>query len=93
MGGKAHCRDRISAGFQDFAKFEFVAQETVGVGRLDSIDDSALVLAALNRAAGADVVDDLPRGLTTQLGHSPVVSASAYSSGRPAVRIFRAALA
>ena len=34
----AKWRERLSAGFQDFAKFELIARETVGVGsaRLDS---------------------------------------------------------
>ena len=40
-------RARISAGFQDFARFEFSAQQAVGVGDLPRIDDAAAVTDAL----------------------------------------------
>lgn len=63
-------RDKLSAGFQDFARFELIARETVGVGRLSSIDDEAEVRAALGRASGDGVVDALPDGFETQLGKS-----------------------
>ena len=63
-------RSRMSAGFQDFAKFEFVAQETVGVGDLVSIADEPAVVGALDRAHASDVTAGLPGGLATQLGKS-----------------------
>ncbi|HVL82194.1 MAG TPA: ABC transporter ATP-binding protein [Actinomycetota bacterium] len=63
-------RERLSAGFQDFARFEFVALNTVGVGRLPELDDETAVGAALGRAGAADVVDTLPQGLSTQLGRT-----------------------
>jgi ATP-binding cassette, subfamily B, bacterial len=66
----AEWRARMSAGFQDFARLELVARETVGVGDLPSIDDEELVGAALGRASATDVVDGLPSGLGTQLGRS-----------------------
>ncbi|MEN3272377.1 MAG: ATP-binding cassette, subfamily bacterial, partial [Actinomycetota bacterium] len=61
-------RMRTSAGFQDFARFELTAQETVGVGHLPDVHDTDVTAAALERAHGLDVVDDLPDGLATQLG-------------------------
>ena len=61
-------RARTSATFQDFARFELLARETVGVGDLPRIDDRDAVAAALRRAAADDVVPALPRGLETQLG-------------------------
>jgi ATP-binding cassette subfamily B protein len=61
-------RARTSATFQDFARFELLARETVGVGHLPRIDDPAAVEAALRRAAADDVVAALPQGLETQLG-------------------------
>lgn len=61
-------RERMSAGFQDFAHFELLASQTVGVGDIGHIDDEAAVAAALERAASADVVSSLPQGLQTQLG-------------------------
>ena len=61
-------RPRLSTGFQDFSRFEFVARETVGVGKLPAIDDVPAVEAALVRAGADDVPATLPAGLETQLG-------------------------
>jgi ATP-binding cassette subfamily B protein len=63
-------RERISAGFQDHARFEFVAQETIGIGDLSVVDDASAAGAALERAASEDVLASLPDGLRTQLGPS-----------------------
>jgi ATP-binding cassette subfamily B protein len=62
--------ERLSAGFQDFARFELVARETVGVGLLADLDDEAAVRDALERASADGVVDALPSGFDTQLGKS-----------------------
>ena len=61
-------RRRTSAGFQDFARFEFTLQHAVGVGSLEDLDHGQAVFAALGRAGGTDIVDVLPDGLSTQLG-------------------------
>lgn len=61
-------RKRISSAFQDFARFEFHTQQTVGVADLPRMDDSGAVAAALERAGAGGVVDNLPQGLNTQLG-------------------------
>ena len=61
-------RARLSAGFQDFARLELLARESVGSGWLPHIDDEPAVLAALDRAAAGDLPGDLPSGLATQLG-------------------------
>ncbi|MFI6326560.1 ABC transporter ATP-binding protein [Nonomuraea sp. NPDC050556] len=63
-------RERLSAGFQDFAQFEFTAAESVGVGDLPRVGDRAAVHAALERARSTDVLDRLPNGLDTQLGQT-----------------------
>ena len=63
-------RERIAAGFQDFARFEFLARETVGVGHLPDIKSEAAVLGALDRANAGSLLDRLEDGLETQLGHS-----------------------
>lgn len=63
-------RSRLSAGFQDFVRFELSAQQTVGIGDLASLDDEAAVLAALDRAHARDVVGRLEKGLPTHLGKS-----------------------
>ncbi|MET9296390.1 ABC transporter ATP-binding protein [Streptomyces sp. NPDC003077] len=61
-------RARLSAGFQDFVRFELPAGETVGVGDVPRLDDRAAVRSALARAGAADLPAGLPGGLATQLG-------------------------
>jgi ATP-binding cassette subfamily B protein len=61
-------RSRLSAGFQDFMRYEFLARETVGVGDLPRLDDTPAVLAAVERGDASEVVAGLPAGLATQLG-------------------------
>jgi ATP-binding cassette, subfamily B, bacterial len=61
-------RTRVSAAFQDYSAFEFLARETVGVADLPRMDDRVAVGAALERAGATGVLDVLPQGLETQLG-------------------------
>jgi len=61
-------RERLSAAFQDFARFEFLLRETVGVGHLPRIEEAPAVRAALARAGAADVPAALPAHMETQLG-------------------------
>lgn len=64
----AQWRLRIAAGFQDHARFEFLARETVGIGDLARLDDDRSIAAAIERAGATDVLDALPNKLVTQLG-------------------------
>ncbi|GAB3407502.1 ABC transporter ATP-binding protein [Flindersiella endophytica] len=61
---------RLSAGFQDFARFEFAVRESVGAGDLSRLDDDAALWGALGRGDAATFVRALPAGLDTQLGKS-----------------------
>lgn len=63
-------RSSLSAALQDFVRFELVASETVGVGDLPRMDDTAAVDAALGRAGASDVMTTLDDGHSTQLGRS-----------------------
>lgn len=63
-------RQRISAAFQDHARFEFTVQRAVGLGRLAELNDAAAAAAALRRAGAGDLPESLPAGLLTQLGPS-----------------------
>jgi ATP-binding cassette subfamily B protein len=63
-------RSRIATGFQDFVRFEFDAQQTVGVGELPLVNDAPAVEAALERANATDVIGRLENGLATALGKS-----------------------
>jgi ATP-binding cassette subfamily B protein len=61
-------RARIAAGFQDFGRLQLLARESVGVGDVKLMDGDGAIVAALDRAAAADLPAALPRGLATQLG-------------------------
>lgn len=63
-------RQRVSAGFQDFSRFELLARENVGVGSLPDIGSTEAVLAALGRARALGILERLDQGLDTQLGTS-----------------------
>ncbi len=66
----AEWRERIASGFQDFARFELVARQTVGVGDLPNLDSEPAVEGALERAHAEDMIGRLDQGLSTQLGKS-----------------------
>lgn len=64
-------RERIAAGFQDHARFEFLVRDTVGIGDLTTdgnVRSDEHVRSALHRAGASDIADRLPEGLQTQLG-------------------------
>ncbi len=64
----AEWQQRLSGGFQDFARFELLAREAVGVGDLARAEDEPAVRTAVARGSADDVVGILPHGLATQLG-------------------------
>lgn len=61
-------RARMSAGFQDYATFEFLAIDSVGIGELQQRTNRARVAAAAVDGQAQDVIASLPAGLDTQLG-------------------------
>ncbi len=61
-------RARLAGAFQDFFRFEYNTQRSVGVGDIDRLDDEPSVTAAIERAGADDVVQALIAGLETQLG-------------------------
>ncbi|HEY2790770.1 MAG TPA: ABC transporter ATP-binding protein [Micromonosporaceae bacterium] len=63
-------RDRLSGAYQDFYRFELLAQGAVGVGDLPRFEDEPAVVGAVDRAGADDVVTALPHGLQTQLGRA-----------------------
>jgi ATP-binding cassette subfamily B protein len=63
-------RTHLSAGFQDFVRFELTAREVVGIGQIDDLDSEVAINGALDRASAASVVTELTDGLDTQLGKS-----------------------
>jgi ATP-binding cassette subfamily B protein len=63
-------REHLTAGFQDFARLEVLARETVGVGDLPNLTATPVIVHALERAHAGDVVETLPDGLETPLGRT-----------------------
>jgi ATP-binding cassette subfamily B protein len=61
-------RERLSAGFQDYASLRFLAAETIGVGDLDARMDRDQIRTAVTAGQADPVVAVLPNGLETQLG-------------------------
>jgi ATP-binding cassette subfamily B protein len=61
-------RSRLAGAFQDFYRFEFRAQHTVGLGDVPRLDEEPAVATAVGRAGADDVVAQLASGLETQLG-------------------------
>ncbi len=61
-------RQRVAGAFQDFSRFEFRAQQSVGLGDVPRVDDEPAVVSAIGRAGAQDVLDRLEHGLATQLG-------------------------
>jgi len=61
-------RQHMSASFQDFYRFEIVAQESVGIGDLPRIEDRQAVLTAIEKAGAEPILAQLPNGLDSQLG-------------------------
>ena len=63
-------RSHLAGAFQDFFRFEFFAQRTIGLGDLARLDERPASEAAVQRAGAEDVIDRLAYGLDTQLGPS-----------------------
>ncbi len=61
-------RERLSAGFQDFAKFQLVARQSIGAGDVRRDPSDAELVDAIHRGVASDVLSQLPDGLDTQLG-------------------------
>jgi ATP-binding cassette subfamily B protein len=61
-------RERCTAAFQDFVRFNLPAVSSVGVGEVESHDSEPLALAALSRSGGSGLAEQLPEGLATYVG-------------------------
>jgi ATP-binding cassette subfamily B protein len=61
-------RERCAGAFQDHARLEYTAQQSIGLGDRAAVDDPEAAGRALEEAAAADVLTALPAGLGTVLG-------------------------
>lgn len=57
-----------TGAFQDFAKPQLPAGETVGIGDLPRLHDSAAIRTAVEQAGATEIIAALPNGAATQLG-------------------------
>jgi ATP-binding cassette, subfamily B, bacterial len=62
-------RQEISVVFQDFARYELTAQENIWLGNIDLPPDDRRIQVAAQQAGADAVIDRLPRGYNTYLGH------------------------
>lgn len=75
-------QDRIGAAFQDFARFELTALETVGVGHLPRLNDHDAVVEALAQTGSPPPEQWLAEGLPTRLGRSWGAAGTQLSGGQ-----------
>ncbi|MCU1323504.1 MAG: transporter ATPase/permease [Acidobacteriaceae bacterium] len=61
-------RSKLSGAFQDFARFEFTANQSVGLGDLSQLDNGEKICSAMDRSGNPDLLKILPSGGATQLG-------------------------
>jgi ATP-binding cassette subfamily B protein len=61
-------RQKIGVIFQDFARYQLVVGENIGIGDVDNIQDSDQVENAAKQGMADVFVKDLPKGYDTQLG-------------------------
>lgn len=61
-------RQKIGVIFQDFARYQLLVGENIGVGDIRHIGDSNRVAEAADKGLAADFIEDLPEGYGTQLG-------------------------
>ncbi|WP_182886437.1 ATP-binding cassette domain-containing protein [Microbispora sp. H10885] len=60
---------RVASLFQDFARFELLLRENVGVGDVARMEDEQAVLRAVELARAGRIVASVPGGLSGLLGH------------------------
>jgi ATP-binding cassette subfamily B protein len=61
-------RRQATGAFQDFVQFQLPLRETVGIGRLEDLEDRDAVARAVEAAGAGEIVRRLPDGIDTQLG-------------------------
>ncbi|PYX52238.1 MAG: ABC transporter ATP-binding protein [Acidobacteria bacterium] len=58
----------IGVIFQDFMRYEMTARENIAVGRIDEIEDLALLKTAADKSMASEVIERLPRHYDQMLG-------------------------
>ena len=61
-------RRRIAVVFQDFARYQFLAGENIGVGDVDALEDESRWAISAEQGLAAEFLERLPDRYRTQLG-------------------------
>ena len=61
-------RQKIGVIFQDFARYQLIVGENIGIGDVDEIEKDSLIEEAAKKGMADVFVRDLPRSYKTQLG-------------------------
>src|SRR6266496_6273562 len=61
-------REQVGVIFQDYVNYYMTAQENIGVGNVDKIEQRELVVSAARRSGANAVIERLPQGYDTMLG-------------------------
>jgi len=61
-------REKIGVIFQDFARYQLLVSENIGIGDVNNIEDGQRISEAANKGLALDFIKDLPAGFDTQLG-------------------------
>ena len=61
-------REKIGVIFQDFARYQLIVGENIGIGDVDSIDEDDQISEAARKGMAEEFVKDLPQKYQTQLG-------------------------
>lgn len=61
-------REKIGVIFQDFARYQLIVGENIGIGDVANIDDEAEISEAARKGMAEEFVKDLPQSYQTQLG-------------------------
>ena len=61
-------RNNISAIFQDFSRFSLTVRENIGIGKVENVDDLALIKEAAEKGMATPLIAKLANGYSTLLG-------------------------
>jgi len=61
-------REKVGVIFQDFARYQLIVGENIGIGDVDSIGEDDQISEAARKGMAAEFVKDLPQKYQTQLG-------------------------
>ena len=61
-------RKKIGVIFQDFARYQLMVGENIGIGDVDELDQDSLIKNAAEKGMANLFIKDLPEGYKTQLG-------------------------